>query len=138
MSAQPALFYEDIYDALRASIQAAGGVKAVAAALWPSRPAADAHRELLDALNRDRPRKLDPEEVVAILRMAKDADFHAGKHWLDDELGYERGKPLAAEQETDCAAAALAQASADLRAAVDALERMQARLSNRGLASVKA
>ena len=135
MSHQSVLFYEDIYDALRAAIQVAGGAKAVASKLWPAKPTADAHRELLDALNRERPRKLDPEEVIAILRMAKDADFHAAKFWLDDALGYEQGKPVTLAEETDRAAAALAEAAGDLRSALEALERLQSR--NRGLASVK-
>lgn len=134
---QPSLFYEDIYDALRASIQAAGGAKAVASKLWPSRPAADAHRDLLDALNRDRPRKLDPEEVIAILRMAKDVDFHAGKFWLDEALGYERGRPVSTAEEVDTAAEAMRSAANQLRAATEMLERIQTRHSMKGLASVK-
>ena len=80
---------EDIYDALRAAIQASGGPKSVAGRLWPHKPIDQAKKELLDALNRDNPRKLCNEEFLAVLRMAKEAGFHQAKHWIDNELGYD-------------------------------------------------
>ena len=83
------LFMEDIYDALRAAIQASGGPKSVAGRLWPHKPIDQAKKELLDALNRDNPRKLDNEEFLAVLKMAKEAGFHQAKHWIDGELGYD-------------------------------------------------
>lgn len=91
--------YEDIYDALRAAIQALGGAKQVAGRLWGGKPIGEAHRDLLDALNRDRPRKLDPDEVLKILSWAREIGFHSAKHFIDATTGYEPGKPLAPENE---------------------------------------
>lgn len=88
------LFLEDIYDALKAIVQAAGGPKEVAGQLWSHKPVDQARRELLDALNRDNPRKLDPEEVIAIFRIGRDIGFHQAKHWFDKELSYEPTAPL--------------------------------------------
>lgn len=87
------LFLEDVYDALRAVVQALGGPKVAAGRLWPHKPVEQARRELLDSLNRDNPRKLDPEEVIALFRMGREAGFHQAKHWLDAELGYETTPP---------------------------------------------
>lgn len=94
MSQQDQLFYEDIYDALRAAVQAAGGAKAVGPKLWPAKPVPEAQRALLDALNRDRERKLDPEEQLAVLRLARDAGFHGGIRYICELLGYTTPTPL--------------------------------------------
>lgn len=93
------LFLEDVYDALRAAVQAIGKPKTVAARLWPHKPIDQAHKELLDALNRDNPRKLDPEETMAVLRMAREAGCHQAKHWIDAELGYAPSQPVEPQDE---------------------------------------
>lgn len=93
MSPQPQLFYEDIFEVTRAAVQAAGGAKAVARTLWPHKAVAEAQRELLDCLNRERPQKLCIEEFMAVLRMARDAGFHQAKHWIDESLGYQPTAP---------------------------------------------
>lgn len=129
MVVQDSLFYEDVYDALKAMVQAAGGAKVVAARLWPHKPVEDARRELLDALNRDRPRKLDPEETMAIMRMAREAGFHAGKHWIDNDLGYQASAPADPKLERDRLADEMARAAdtfASLQKAVERLNRPRA------------
>lgn len=126
MSQQTALFYEDFYDVLRAMVQAAGGTKAVASRIWPHKPIAEAQRELLDALNRDRPRKLDPEEVIAILKMAREVGFHAGKHWLDGEVGYQPTQPTDPLIERDRLAEAIIEGAKTLERAIKAAERLPA------------
>jgi hypothetical protein len=90
---QGALFYEDIFDVARAMVQAVGGTKVVASKLWPHKPIAEAQRELLDCLNRERPRKFCIEEFIAIMRMAREAGFHQGKHWIDQDTGYQPTPP---------------------------------------------
>lgn len=105
------LFLEDVYDALRAAIQALGGPKVVSSRLWPHKPVEQARKELLDALNRDNPRKLDPEETLAILRMAREVGFHGAKHWIDAELGYENAAPLDPVIQKDRLAEELARAA---------------------------
>lgn len=93
------LFLEDVYDALRAAVQAVGKPKTVAARLWPNKPPEQAHKELLDALNRDNPRKLDADEIMAILRMAREVGCHQAKHWIDSELGYAPSQPVEPQDE---------------------------------------
>lgn len=88
------LFLEDVFDALRAAVQAAGGAKTVAGRLWPAKPLEQARKDLLDCLNRDNDRKLCVEEVIAILRMAREAEYHAAKHWIDRDIGYQPTAPL--------------------------------------------
>lgn len=87
------LFLEDVFDALRAAVQAAGGAKSVAGKLWPHKPIEQARKELLDALNRDNARKLCVEEVMAILRMAREDGYHGAKHWIDQAIGYQPTPP---------------------------------------------
>jgi hypothetical protein len=94
MSQQDQLFYEDIYEALRAAVQAAGGAKVVGPKLWPTKPVPEAQRALLDALNRDRERKLDPEEQMTVLRLAREAGFHGGIRFVCEHLGYSVPHPV--------------------------------------------
>lgn len=118
---QAPLFIEDIYDALRAIVQACGGPKAIGLRLWPHKPAEQARRELLDALNRDNPRKLDPEEVVALLRMGRECGFHQGKHWIDDATGYEASPPTDPKAKEDRIARVIESATGTLTAALKQL-----------------
>jgi hypothetical protein len=116
MNTQPQLFYEDVYDVLRAAVQALGGTKAVAGKLWPHKPITEAQRELLDALNRERPRKLDAEEIMAVLRFAGEAGFHGAKHWIDHAIGYQPTAPLDPLIERDRLAEALERAASTFEA----------------------
>jgi len=121
---QTSLFYEDVFDVARAAVQAAGGTKAVAGRLWPHRPIAEAQRELLDCLNRERPRKFCIEEFIAVLRMAKDAGFHAAKHWIDQDIGYQPTAPLDPKIERDRLAEELARAADQFKSLQRAVERL--------------
>lgn len=107
MSQQPQLFYEDVFEVAKAAVQAAGGAKKVAGVLWPSKPTAQAHKELLDCLNRESVRKLCIEEFMAILKLAREVGFHQAKHWIDVDIGYEPTQPLDPQQEESEIAAAI-------------------------------
>lgn len=120
------LFMEDIYDALRAAVQALGGAKVVAAKLWPHKPIEQARKELLDALNRDNPRKLDAEEFIAVLRMAREAGFHQAKHWIDGASGYEPSDPLDPAIQRDRLAEELAHAARRFQELTQAVQRLGA------------
>jgi hypothetical protein len=133
MNQQPQLFYEDIFEVVRAAVQASGGAKVVAAKLWPHKPAAEAQRELLDCLNRDRPQKLCIEEFMAVLRMSKDGGFHQAKHWIDDALGYQPTPPQDPKIERDRLADELARAADSF----NALRRTAERLIEPTLQAVK-
>lgn len=122
---QAPLFIEDIYDALRAIVQACGGPKAIALRLWPHKPADQARRELLDALNRDNPRKLDPEEVIAPLRMGRECGFHQGKHWIDEATGCDTSTPTDPKVKEDRLAGVIESASATLGQALKQLAELR-------------
>lgn len=125
MNSMP-LFMEDIYDALKAAVQAIGGPKIAASRLWPHKPAEQAKKELNDALNRDNPRKLDNEEFLAVLRMAKEAGFHQAKHWIDSELGYDPTPVADPVIQKDRLADELARAIVALENVTRAAERLNA------------
>lgn len=90
MSPQDALFHEDVTDALRHAIKALGGFEVVGHDLWPTKPRAAAGRLLSDCLNPERPAKLDLDDVVALLRMARERGVHCAMWQLADDAGYTR------------------------------------------------
>lgn len=124
MSQQTALFYEDVFDVARAMVQAAGGAKVVAGRLWPHRPMAEAQRELLDCLNRERPRKFCIEEFMALIRMAREAGFHQGKHWIDADTGYQPTPPADPVVERDRLAEQMARMTEAFKEMTRAAERL--------------
>jgi hypothetical protein len=96
---QPALFHEDVNDALRGAVKACGGTKAVAARLWPEKPISEAQSYLNDCLNPSRPAKLSPEHVLYLLKWAREQNFHGAIHFVCMEAGYEPPKPVEPEDE---------------------------------------
>jgi hypothetical protein len=121
---QQSLFYEDVFEVAKAAVQHAGGAKAVAEKLWPSKALQQAHKELLDCLNRESPRKLCIEEFIAILKMAREAGFHQAKHWIDSELGYQPTPPQDPKIERDRLADELARAADHFKNLQRAVERL--------------
>jgi hypothetical protein len=79
-----------INDVLIGCVDAAGGPKTVGHALWPHMDAIDAGKKLCRCLNPERAEKLSPEEVLRIIRMARDQGCHAAMEYLADTLGYSR------------------------------------------------
>lgn len=135
MSAALPLF-ADWNDALDGVVHALGGYKKVGVMLRPelgAKPLA-ASQWLRDCLNPEKPERLNPDQVVLLLRLAKAEDYHAAKHWLDAEIGYEQGRPLKPEDE----AASLQQRGADLVRELRAITERMERLTTPPLAAVKA
>lgn len=93
--------FADINDALTAAVHALGGFKKVGVMLRPelqTRPQS-ASQWLRDCLNEEKREHLNPPQVFLLLREARGVGFHASKHWIDDELGYERGGPVSEQDE---------------------------------------
>ncbi|SRR5258706_10969433 len=86
--------YENTLDMLADLVHQLGGPKKVGPALRPSLPVDDAAKWVRDCVNRERRERFDPEQVVHVLRLARAADLHSGKFWLDAELGYQQGAPM--------------------------------------------
>lgn len=118
------LFLEDVFDALKAAVQACGGAKAVAGRLWPTKPIEQARKDLLDCLNRDNDRKLCIEEALAVLVMAREAGYHGAKHWIDAELGYQPTLPSDPKIERDRLADELARAADSFKGLQRVAERL--------------
>lgn len=82
------LFHDDFRDALRHAVKALGGYDAVGADLWPAKSRKAAWAWLSDCLNPERPAKLDLEEVIQILRMARVKGVHCAIYQLCDDTLY--------------------------------------------------
>jgi hypothetical protein len=88
--------FQDMNDALTAAIHAIGGFKDLGIALRPelgTRPQTAA-QWLRDCLNPEKREKLSPEQLLHLLRVAREANYHAAKHWIDGEAGYADSEPL--------------------------------------------
>lgn len=83
-----------IYQVLNQCVNRAGGAKVVASKLWPDKSTESAHRMLLDCLNPHRPAKIDPEQLMKILRLARERGFHDGMNFMADEIGYAKPIPV--------------------------------------------
>lgn len=99
MIGQGELFFETLPDALRATIDALGGPKAVGVQLWPEKTVDEARRLLLDCLNPDRPHRLDPETLLLLLRLAREKGVHLAVSWMMADLGYARPTPIDPEDQ---------------------------------------
>lgn len=124
-AAQPPLFVESTTEALRAAVAAVGGAKIVGPQLWPHKPADEAARALLDALNPERPHKLDPDQVIFLLRKAREIGYHGAIEYFCAEAGYTRPSPIEPADEA-------AQLQRDFIAAVKASQQIAARLERLG------
>lgn len=90
--------FESLNDALSSAVNALGGNKKVGTKLRPELLADAAGNWLRDCMNTDRREKLSPEQVLLILRMARQAGFHAAMDWIAFDAGYE-AKPVDIESQ---------------------------------------
>jgi hypothetical protein len=93
------LLMESINEALIACVRACGGSKVVGPKLWPEKPVDGAQRLLLDCLNEDRPQKLAPEQVLLVMRMARDRGCHSGMQFFAEALSYADPVPVEPKDE---------------------------------------
>lgn len=96
---QMALMHETINDALREAIQACGGFKKVGPMLWPERPADEAAGRLRDSINPERREHLTPEQLLFILRLARQVGCHSAAAFLLAESGYAAPVPIDPEDQ---------------------------------------
>lgn len=127
MSKQPPLFVENIYKALGAIVDHCGGAKTIGAMLWPAKKPEAAGQLLNDCLNPDRNEKLDLEQFLMLLRLAREADFHVPKHWIDTETGYLPSTPADPLDEQARLVAVIETAGSTLQRALQQLEKMRER-----------
>jgi hypothetical protein len=118
--------FSDWNDALDGVVHALGGFKKVGVMLRPElaeKPVAAA-QWLRDCLNPDRAERLNPDQVFLLLRLARAANYHAAKHWMDAELGYEQGRPLKPQDEAHALQERGADLVRELRTITERLERL--------------
>lgn len=96
---QSALFHESLNEALREVILALGGTKKVAAQMRPEKTVDEAARWLNDCLNADRREKLDPDQVLWLLRESRKVGCHSAMHYLCEESGYSPAHPVEPQDE---------------------------------------
>lgn len=94
------LMYEDELDAARAAVQRLGGAKKVGEMLYPEKTPEAAARYLLDALNPSRSERLNPGQVLLLMRRAREIGFHGLAGYFMREAGYSPPVPLDPETET--------------------------------------
>jgi len=81
------LWYGDIYEALRGFVSSAGGSKAIGPLVFPKK-GDKAASWLDDCLNPDRAAKLDPEELLHMIKLARARGFHGVMQYIGDEADY--------------------------------------------------
>jgi len=88
--------FADFDDALSGAVMALGGWKKVGCLLRPelAQKPDIAAQWVRDCLNPDKRERLNPHQLLLLMRLGREAGYHATKHWLDAELGYEQGGPI--------------------------------------------
>lgn len=123
---QPRLVCENSDDMLDSLVKALGGPKAVGGKLWPTKDAESAGHRVRDCINPNRREHFEPDEIFALLKLAREVEFHSAFEWVGDFVGYEV-KPI----EPEDAKAALMRAYIDSTAKIAELSR---KLEKLGLA----
>jgi hypothetical protein len=86
-------------DMLLEVVNSIGGAKKIGAMLWPELPPDAAQRKLLDCLNPERPAKLDPEQVLLLLKLARKQGEMVGIEFLCEQLHYTVPQPIEPKDE---------------------------------------
>lgn len=93
------LMHETLNDALVHVVSGLGGYKKVGPVLRPELPVDQAAGWLRDCLNTQRREKLDPEQMVLLLKLARQAGIHAGMGFIAGECGYATPAPVEPDDE---------------------------------------
>lgn len=119
------LFYDDIDKALTVLVTVCGGSKDVAGKLWPAKK--EPEKWLSDCLNSERPAKLTLNEFFALLRMARERNFHGVMEFVAAETGYSKPIPLDPEDESNELRRDIRDQMQQLNQRLDRLERIEQR-----------
>jgi hypothetical protein len=114
-------------EAMVDAVKSAGGSKTVAALLWPSAAARDldgARRKLATSLDPERAEKLSMDELLHIMRLARDAGCHAPMQYLSAALGYAAPAPVQPRDEADQLRREVLAMGRSLQARLDRLQQL--------------
>lgn len=123
---QPRLVCENTDDMLDSLVKALGGPKAVGGRLWPAKDPDSAGHRVRDCINPHRREHFEPDEVFALLKLAREAEFHSAMEWIGEAVGY-AVKPVEPEDEKKRLMNAFIEATATIKA-------LSAQLEKKGLA----
>lgn len=99
MSEQEKLFITDIHDALGDLVRSLGGPKDVGLTLKPEKTSEDGAGWVKDCLNPKRREKFDPEQILWLLKKARQAGCHEPIKWICEQAGYTAPEPKEPETE---------------------------------------
>ena len=123
MTSQQRLFFDDVEDALRVTVQALGGLKPVGCKLWPEKAPDAAGRLLADCLNTAKLEKLSPPQVVLLMKWGREIGCHALASYYSQECAYDF-TPIDPAIERDRLADSIHEASQTLNRLIQAAERI--------------
>ena len=118
---------DTLHEALIECVKAAGGSKVVAAALWPAKAARnldDARRYLTACLDHERAEKLSLDELLHVLRAARERGCHTGMEFLAQALSYAEPVPIEPKDEADELRRQVLSMGRDLQAKLARLEQI--------------
>ena len=118
--------FEDIDEALGALVKALGGHKVVGRHFKPEMTIEAAGNWCRDCCNPDRREKFSPSQVIALLKMAREAGYHATMRWIALECSYSAPKPLDPQDQAD-------ELRREVIGSVRKLERLTERLERLGM-----
>lgn len=125
---------ESFNEVLVDCVKAAGGSAIVGPKLWPEKLKEAAQRALLDHLNPDRPAKLAPDQVLFILRLARERGHHNGIDYILSDLGYAPTKPIEPRDEASDLMRRYIESVEEQKRTADRMEKAAARLGMRAVA----
>lgn len=124
--AQIPLFFDTYEAAIRAAVDALGGLKVVGSMLWPAREPDAAARNLAAALDPDKREKLDLSELRLIRREARKRGVHVLAAYEARDAGYADPQPIEPEDER-------AKLQREYIEAARAMQAIHARMEHAGL-----
>ena len=109
MMEQQRLIVEDIYQALydacriihataHPNANGKGWAQTAGVMLWPEKSPEEAGRLLSHCLDRNRPEKLDPEQVLFVARKAREVNCHVVMAFIAQECLYRPPEPVTPEE----------------------------------------
>lgn len=112
-------FFDDINDALKDAVRALGGPKKVGVLLWPELDHApeQAANKMRDCLNPERREKLSPQQLLYVMRKAREVGHHSLMGFVATDTGYAVPAPVDPE-------AVLAESQAEFVESVKRLDQL--------------
>jgi len=98
---QGQLWHDNFEQALLDVVYAVGGPKEVASRLWPEKTLEAGARYLNQCLDPERHEKLEPGQIVLLMKWGYETECHTHMAYLADAIGYEEPQPKNPDTERD-------------------------------------